>query len=73
MPGVVLDGRNRKRDIQHFSVVGDPLRFEMLNSFAGSKFAQDGSFLGMQVGRDQRENRLADDFFRSIPEQSFRR
>ena len=66
--GSVVDGRDRDRDVDAAAVFADADGFEMIDAFAPADFRQNGGFFVESLGRQQNQNRLADDFVGGVAE-----
>src|SRR5262245_62713776 len=68
---LVSDWRDRQRDMNPLSVLSQPHRLEMLDSFSGPDLFENLALLIVQLGRDNEEDRATHDFLGAVTEDVF--
>src|SRR5262249_29618516 len=68
---LILDRRDRQRNLDEASVLAPADGFEVLDAFTPSDATEDFSLLILMIRRDEDGDRLADDLFRHVAEDPF--
>jgi hypothetical protein len=68
LPGRVAQRRHGQRNVEPAAVLGDPHSFVVADVLAPPQLAQDGLFFGVQLGRDDAGDRLANHLVGGVAE-----
>src|SRR5690348_16150024 len=71
-PRAVAHGRDGERYADLLAAARDARRLIVLDALATSEPSDDLGLLAVQLARNERQNRFADDLLRGVPEEAFR-